>query len=411
MTGTMRLQHLLFAVVSLAALSLQASKDPLNDFCRRWGHQTAQIDGKLYIDGGLVAWNPISSNPLNYTNTWLLYSDLNSSATDSGMPIQHADLTKNSTVPSVSGGILWSDSVNKAAYLFGGEYQNNPADFSFWAYDVVLNQWNETKYSSNVDTLQRVAYGAGTQVEELGMGYYYGGWMNSNTSPGWAGLPMATSNLITFDMTSGTLNNNTGPDDVGRAEGQMVYLPASDGGLLAYFGGVEDPYQNGSFVAANMTQIHLFDISSSKWYTQTASGQIPESRRQFCAGATWADDHSSYNIYLYGGYGVDNVTGFDDVYILSLPSFTWIKAFPAENSTASSYPHGGCSANVINRSQMLVIGGWFTSSDVCDTANGKGQHNMHLGYNGPARSLWDKYDPKVSAYSVPTPIISVIGGG
>lgn len=57
----------LFAALNFAARSLQA-KDPINDFCRRWGHQTAQVDGKLYIDGGLVAWNPLSANPLNYTS-------------------------------------------------------------------------------------------------------------------------------------------------------------------------------------------------------------------------------------------------------------------------------------------------------------------------------------------------------
>ena len=59
----------LLVALSLAARSLQQqSKNPLNDFCRRWGHQTAQVDGKLYIDGGLVAWNPLSTNPLNYTS-------------------------------------------------------------------------------------------------------------------------------------------------------------------------------------------------------------------------------------------------------------------------------------------------------------------------------------------------------
>jgi hypothetical protein len=159
------------------------------------------------------------------------------------MPYQYANLTKNATVPSVSGGMLWADEVNKCFYLFGGQYQSNPeADFSFWTYDVLLNQWNETKYSSNVNSLQRVAFGAGTTIEALGLGFYYGGWMNNLTTPGHNGPSVATSNLIQYDFTGGSLNNNTGPDSVGRAEGQMVYLPASDGGLLAYFGGIEDPY-------------------------------------------------------------------------------------------------------------------------------------------------------------------------
>jgi hypothetical protein len=151
----------------------------------------------------------------------------------------------------VSGGILWSDDINKCFYLYGGEYQSNPNDFSFWAYDTILNQWNETEYQSNVNSIQRVSFGAGTQIDELGLGFYYGGWMNNATSPAWKGNPMASSNLIVYDFSDGTLNNNSGPDTTGRAEGSMVYLPASDGGLLIYFGGVEDPNQNGSFVGVS----------------------------------------------------------------------------------------------------------------------------------------------------------------
>lgn len=115
--------------------------------------------------------------------------------------------------------------------------------------------------------------------------------------------------------------------------------------------------------------------------------------------------------YLYGGFGIKNSIGFDDAYILSLPTFTWIKVFPTDNSS-TVYGHGGCSADVIRKDQMLIIGGWFPSSNDCDGApNGYGQHNMNLGYNGPQKALWDKYDPNVSTYFVPTPVISVVGGG
>lgn len=55
-------------------------------------------------------------------------------------------------------------------------------------------------------------------------------------------------------------------------------------------------------------------------YTQKATGNVPDMRRRFCGGVAWAPDHSSYNIYLYGGAGLPPSTiGFDDVYILSLP--------------------------------------------------------------------------------------------
>ena len=179
------------------------------------------------------------------------------------MPQQYANLTKNSTVPSVSGGILWADEINKCFYQFGGEFQNNPEDFSFWIYDTALNQWNTTVPQSNVNSLQRVSFGAGTEIAELGQGFYYGGWMNNHTSPGWQGNPIATANFVQFDFNTGTLSNDTGPDNTGRAEGSMVYIPASNAGLLIYFGGVEDPYQNGSFVGVSLAHDKCSRISAN----------------------------------------------------------------------------------------------------------------------------------------------------
>lgn len=114
---------------------------------------------------------------------------------------------------------------------------------------------------------------------------------------------------------------------------------------------------------------------------------------------------------MYGGYGFGELAAFDDVYILSLPSFTWVRAFPEGNTPETLVGHGGCTANVIKRSQMIVLGGWFPSYDQCDAPDSQGQHNMVLGYNGADKKLWDKFDPKLSTYVVPTPIVAAIGGG
>lgn len=46
-----------------------------------------------------------------------------------------------------------------------------------------------------------------------------------------------------------------------------------------------------------MNEIHLYDLATSRWYVQHADGQVPEMRRLFCAGATWPDDQSSFNMY------------------------------------------------------------------------------------------------------------------
>ena len=33
-----------------------------------------------------------------------------------------------------------------------------------------------------------------------------------------------------------------------------------------------------------MSDIHVFDVAESKWYLQSAGGDVPDPRRKFCAG-------------------------------------------------------------------------------------------------------------------------------
>lgn len=190
----------------------------------------------------------------------LLYSDLDNANT--GMPAQYANLSKNSSVPDVAGGILWADEVNKVFWLYGGQYASAPSTFQLWGYDVLLNQWNVSSTATASSTpVKRVAYGAGAVLG--GKGYYYGGYLNSLTNPLWTGDPLATSTLITFDMDENSLTNNTGPDTIGRAEGVMVSIPASSRGMLVYFGGVSFPYGNATEVPMSMTDIMLYDGEST----------------------------------------------------------------------------------------------------------------------------------------------------
>ena len=182
-------------------------------------------------------------------DTWLLNQNLDV-GNGQGFPQLYSNLSKNSSIPDVSGGILWSDNTNMLFYQWAGQFQTNPQAPTFLIYDAVYNTWNTTR--ADLSGISRVAYGAGTTVEERAEGYYYGGWLNSQTVPGWSGPPLATSNIIRYDMNAVTFSNNSGPDDLGRAEGAMVFLPASDNGLLIYFGGVVQ-YPNGSVAGANMT--------------------------------------------------------------------------------------------------------------------------------------------------------------
>jgi len=71
-----RLDSTLLAISPLLLLLLlpetcSAQPDPVKSFCRRFGHQTAVIDRKLYIDGGFINYNPLSQYPTNYSSQHL----------------------------------------------------------------------------------------------------------------------------------------------------------------------------------------------------------------------------------------------------------------------------------------------------------------------------------------------------
>ncbi len=100
--------------------------------------------------------------------------------------------------------------------------------------------------------------------------------------------------------------------------------------------------------------------------------------------------------------------GFDDVYILSIPSFTWIKWYPSDNSTGN--PHGWSTCNVIDGAQMIIIGGTFPVSQECDAQGVQGTHNLDLGKQNNESAMWHTFQPNVTAYVVPTEIVAKIGG-
>jgi hypothetical protein len=62
--------YLVFTVTVLAddREVMNHGHDPVNDFCRRWGHSTAEIGSRLYIDGGYINYSPLSQEPKNYTS-------------------------------------------------------------------------------------------------------------------------------------------------------------------------------------------------------------------------------------------------------------------------------------------------------------------------------------------------------
>ncbi|KAJ4235501.1 hypothetical protein NW757_013501, partial [Fusarium falciforme] len=76
----------------------------------------------------------------------------------------------------------------------------------------------------------------------------------------------------------------------------MVWIPAGDPqGLLVYMGGIVSTHGNGTTAPQPFDKIFVYDATGNSWSTQTATGEIPQNRRQFCVDVAWAPDKSSFN--------------------------------------------------------------------------------------------------------------------
>jgi hypothetical protein len=115
---------------------------------------------------------------------------------------------------------------------------------------------------------------------------------------------------------------------------------------------------------------------------------------------------------------VVNATSFNDIYILTLPSFIWVKAYPDHHGNATlppEYDHYSASCNMVKHmSQLFVIGGTYTDTDACDLAyDAWSMHNFWTGTNNNAgnnETYWAIYNPNITENVVPVDVYNVTGG-
>ena len=117
-----------------------------------------------------------------------------------------------------------------------------------------------------------------------------------------------------------------------------------------------------------MNTIDVYDIATSTWYKQTTSGKTPNYRVNPCTVVAAAQDGSSYNIYMYAGQNLEpagNQTQLDDMWILSIPSFSWIEVDQGTSKASMPPARAGHLCQAWD-AQMIVLGGYNTDLG-CDT--------------------------------------------
>ncbi|PUU77935.1 hypothetical protein B9Z19DRAFT_1065452 [Tuber borchii] len=167
--------------------------------------------------------------------------------------------------------------------------------------------------------------------------------------------------------------------------------------------------ETSSLCENDMSIIRVYDIASSTWKIQratTPSEFLPRGRYHFCAVAMSAQDHSSHQIYFYGGLYQGGGTGvrftLDDVWVLTLPSFQFIRAGSGVEASRFS---GTCA--VISPQYLLAYRGSSWESNWLAT------RNALLALLDLTDLEWKtEYTPAdtSSVYRVPQKVIEVIGG-
>ncbi|KAJ4272167.1 hypothetical protein NW762_000878 [Fusarium torreyae] len=431
------------------------------EVCARWGLQAAQLNGTLYLYGGRSrskadqtddTWNN-NFLTLDLTKDW----DIDSPALKG--------LTKPDGPPEVSMGYLWHDYNN--LYLYGGQFSDtpyvDPEPESVWRYSINDEEWTEFKNPKTSagnesekgnQPVHRAAEGAGLSVPELGLSWYFGGHLDWATTPGWSrGIERVyLKSLLEFThpgyVNTGVddLSDGTGAGDSGayrnitkagvqsgnfteRADGVLVYVPGwgEQGVLIGLAGGTNETFTE------DLGTLDVYDIANSKWFHQKTSGDTPSVRVNLCATIASAPDASSFQIYVFGGqnlpfvsahivlyilltylhYHKGNQTQYDDMYILTIPSFTWIKVDQNDDNKPAARAGHSCA---MYDGQMVVVGGVGEDIDcdpgmyVFDAASLKWKDKFKAGDHDSDHHADNFVLAGSHGYTVPAAVRKVVGG-
>ena len=199
--------------------------------------------------------------------------------------------------------------------LFYDKTRNKVSRFGGWPYqetDFPSIMWSATAGTNNVVWKNETAPSAdGLSTNSPGpfasanaytdTTYYNFGGNVVNSLPDITVLPgLVTRDLSAQDWTNSTVKIPSQSNF--RTQARMVQAPNfGNQGYLITVGGESPPtessqYETGSFMV-DMATITLYDIESQTWYTQTATGDIPPERSEFCAVGAASSNGDRFELY------------------------------------------------------------------------------------------------------------------
>ncbi|KAL7270142.1 hypothetical protein RUND412_007159 [Rhizina undulata] len=341
----------------------------VGDICRFWDFGSALIGDRVLLDKGV------------YTNVdtvkagWVYISppfSIDISTSFNASDINWASLRLNATTYNANfsqalRASIWWDGAN-TVYKYGGYWANKAVwgnlygevpHSEIWSLDIQSYNWTQAPTPSGAAVVGSRSGGYAYSTA-LGQGFYAGGAETNGTDAVFAnwtdGEAYVGDQLLTYDFKSNSFQNETAPW-LPTSLNNLVFVPVGASGILLDLGGNTAPVGFGftasQILPADFQILNVYDIASRTWYTQETNGDIPTDRQSTCSIVATAADNSSFNIFLHGGgTSISPTRAFDDVYVLSLPSFQWILL-----NTTSTSRRMGHSCHRASNNVMVVVGG------------------------------------------------------
>lgn len=161
-----------------------------------------------------------------------------------------------------------------------------------------------------------------------------------------------------------------------------------------------------------MKTVHVFDIATKVWFAQPTTaraGLYPMGRVAFCSVVASAEDKSSHNIYIYGGWDPIKRVTRNEVFILTLPAFHWISVYPLVNESDSdirqTYAHR---CQKVHEKHMVAYRGY--TDDRCDYDKRLNKFQGMAIYDMSTLKWTTKVELENQNYLVPQILYDIIGG-
>ncbi|KAL8836933.1 MAG: hypothetical protein Q9170_002733 [Blastenia crenularia] len=310
-----------------------------------------------------------------------------------------------------AGGAFFYD--NSSLYLFSGTGKSTSQDSHMAKYDSEIGDWSASSVNGgafNFNDRQNLLYAS---VPQFGKSFALGG--DIDIVKGFVKFDSSNTDDLTWTNVTKDVGGRDVPSNIG---GALIHVPMGKLGVLLVIGGADSSHKGTQYATGwdwddvPMDEISVYDIETDKWYPIRASGDIPPiSRSNFCYSVSRSPDSSSFQITIYGGWSLAEGSDTEDVYVLTVPSFRYIKMTTNDVEAVDELTGRDASTCATwNDGQMIVLGGRVRKGNKLVGDGACDPSFPPIRVLDVSEYKWQsEFDPSRN-YSVHTNISAVIGG-